>query len=218
MSRKFPTHLSFNTPHAISGCRAAPISASDYLTIALALLATGRFLGSGVCYVGVPGRLVLVICVAGCLITSTLALALPVPSSGNAPLAFLLLSLFFEGPIFPTLLSITLRGAGRRTKLVSTCLTVMLRGGIVWPLIAWATLQGHSGDGRYSLRVTVALFAALLVCLILFNLHPTLRRWADPAKQLKGQRDLDSRPVAPSNLPESPFARTEKGPSPHCPS
>jgi fucose permease len=109
-------------------------------------------------------------------------MALP---TGEGALVCLNLLLFFEGPIFPTLFAMTLRGMGRYTKLVSTGLTAANVGIAVWPSIAWAVGQAHLGDERYSMRILVVIYSVAFVISATFTLHPTLRHWVDPVRRPK---------------------------------
>src|SRR4051794_27809688 len=107
--------------------------ALDFHAIGLGIFAISRFLAALVCYVGVPGRIVLLVSLLGCLVTSALTMALPASASSdsNGALACFILLMFFEGPVFPTVFAMTLRGLGRWTKLVSTGLTMAIIGGCV---------------------------------------------------------------------------------------
>jgi fucose permease len=158
------------------------LSPIDYHAIGQAIFAVGRFLAAFVCYIGVPGRLVLLVCAGGCLLTSALTMALP---TGDGALTCLYLLVFFQGPIFPTLFAMTLRGMGRHTKLVSTGLTVANVGIAVWPSIAWAVGQAHVGNERYSMKILVVIYSVAFLAFATFSLHPTLRHWVDPVGRPK---------------------------------
>lgn len=102
----------------------ASSSGLNYYAVSLACFAASRFLTSLACYYGIPGRLILVFSVFGCLLMSVLSMLLP---AGDGTLTCLMLLAFFEGPFFPVIVAMTLRGMGRQTKLVATGLTMAIR-------------------------------------------------------------------------------------------
>jgi hypothetical protein len=163
-----------------------------------------RFMASFACYLGVQGRIVLIVCSTGCLVMAILTVVLPVPAASNGALACLLLLYTFEGPIFPTLFAMTLRGCGRHTKLVSTGLTMAISGGAVWPSIAWAVQRSH--DSTYALYIVIAGFGFICVILSVINLHPTLRDWVD--RLSRAQRTECSEP---QRADTPPVSSSEKG-------
>lgn len=143
------------------------------------VFAIGRFLVAGLTYLGVTPRLCLGVSVLGAFITSLLSLLLP---QGTAPLAMLILAVFFESAIFPLVFAITLRNQGRHTKLASSALTMAISGGAAWPSVAYGiiTLNPTStGYSRKSIRVTVALYAVSLLIPAAWTPR-TMRRWIDP--------------------------------------
>jgi hypothetical protein len=52
-------------------------------------------------------------------------------------------------------------------------------GGVIWPSISWAVQQSHDGNNRYAMRVSVVVYAVMLVITAVINLHPTTRHWVD---------------------------------------
>ena len=116
-----------------------------------------------------------------------------VPAASNGAMGSLLLLQFFEGPIFPTLFAMTLRGCGRHTKMVSTGLTMAISGGAVWPSIAWAVQLSH--DSTYALYIVIAVFGFMSVILAVINLHPTLRDWVDPQSKAQLAESRRRQPV-----------------------
>jgi hypothetical protein len=92
----------------------------------------------------------------------------------------------------------TLRGMGRHTKLVASGLTMTICGGAVWPTISWAVLQRHEGNDRYVMRVSVAIYTAMLVIVATINLHSTTRHWVDAG----GGTAIEARQDMPGNTVE----------------
>jgi hypothetical protein len=114
------------------------------------------------------------------MLMSILGMVLP---AGNGALACFMVLTLFEGPLFPTIFAMTLRGLGRHTKLVSTGLTMAISGGAVWPTVSWATRQHHEFNDRWVLRLSIVLYAAMLAIVGMINLHPTARQWVDPDRE-----------------------------------
>jgi MFS family permease len=104
--------------------------------------------------------------------------------AGNGVLVCLILLTFFQGPIFPTLFAVILRGLGRRTKLVSTGLTMAISGGAIWPSVAWVVQENNGGNCRYALVVLVVISAVILAIVLWINLHPAVRHWVDADKKV----------------------------------
>ncbi|ORY31789.1 major facilitator superfamily domain-containing protein [Naematelia encephala] len=154
-------------------------TADPFWTMAIghSVFAVGRFLASFLCWIRIPPRLVLAFFVCGAFITSLLTLLLP-PSAGA--LGVLLLTMFFESAIFPTIFAMALRNQGRNTKLASTGLTTAISGGCVIPSITYGVDHAHSNNPRFSLRVNIALYAFMLLWAVGLSGRGQSRRWLDP--------------------------------------
>lgn len=145
------------------------------LTIGHGLFAASRFIAAGVCYMGFTPRLILNVCCTGTFLSSLLAVVL---KDGQAAFACILLTLFFEGPVFPTLFATVIRGMGRRTKQVSIALTASIGFVAVWQTVTWAVWRDHGVRQAYIVVVVLCFFQALYP--IALASSPTLRRWVDP--------------------------------------
>ena len=145
--------------------------------ISHAVFAVGRFMASGICYIGVPPRIVLLASISGALICSLLTLVLP---AGQGALATLILITFFEAAIFPTLFAITLRNQGSRSKLVSAVLVTAISGGGALPVTAWGAQQHHMDRPRYSLIIVTVLYGVAMV--MPGWLCGGMRAWVDPPR------------------------------------
>ena len=145
--------------------------------IAHAAFAIGRFLASFIAYLGVPPRLILLVCLCGAFITCLLALVLP-PSSGALGM-FILVS-FFDAPIFPTLFAITIRNQGHHTKLASSVLVSAISGGAIWPTVSYGVERARPSSGRLPLIVPVVLYGVSI--LMPAWLCGGMRKWVDPVK------------------------------------
>lgn len=162
----------------------------SYNEAALACFAVGRFLASGVAYLGVPGRYILLVCISGALITISIAANLPLAANDNIPLAMLILTYFFESAIFPTLYAIVTRNQGARTKLVSMGMTIAIGGGGVLPSIVYALRRKEST--RHSINTSVGFYAVAMILPLLLNASSTLRRWVDPTVRKTGHGRSES--------------------------
>jgi fucose permease len=143
------------------------------------LFAIGRFLVSFLTYLGISPRICLAISIVGAFVTTLLGLTLP---QGNAPLAMLLLTVFFESAIFPLVFAMTLRNQGRHTKLASSLLTMAISGGAVWPSVAYGVVTlkpDPTGNIRQALKVTVALYGVSMLVPAAWQPR-MMRRWLDP--------------------------------------
>jgi fucose permease len=142
--------------------------------ISHAVMAFGRFLAAGLCYFGIPPRITLATFTIGAFLTSLLAMVL---HQGSAALAMLILIVFFEAPIFPTLFAMILRGQGKHTKFASAATTMAISGGALWPSVVYAVERYSSNNG---LVVVVVLYGVSNLWPAMISSSWVLRRWVDP--------------------------------------
>ena len=103
---------------------------SNQLAIAQALFAIGRFAAAGAMKFIQP-RLILWLFMSMIVIFISAAIG----AGGNAGIAVLSVTLFFESCIFPTIFTLSLRGLGRHTKRGASFLVASVCGGAVFPPI-----------------------------------------------------------------------------------
>ncbi|KAF4636596.1 hypothetical protein G7Y89_g1482 [Cudoniella acicularis] len=96
------------------------LNADNYVLVGLTTFAVGRFLFAFLCLF-IPSRILLLIAFAGCIIFSTLTMSLRLNANGIAGPA--LVFFFFEGPVWPMVYAIGLRGQGKSTKFAAACIT-----------------------------------------------------------------------------------------------
>lgn len=173
------------------------------------LFAASRFIASGVCYMGFTPRLILNVCCAATFITSLLAMLL---KPGKGSFACLLLAMFFEGPVFPTLFATALRDQGRWTKMASIALTASIGFTVVWESINYGIWRGAGKDVRRTLILVVVLCGVQSIYPAMLALSPTLRRWVDPRWSISRAPRAGSQP-APASPPDSGESVMEKTPS-----
>ncbi|KAG7529984.1 hypothetical protein FFLO_05281 [Filobasidium floriforme] len=165
------------------------------------IFAFSRFLAAGLCYLGVPPRILLAICTVGATACAALTISLP---NGKAPIVMGIIVFLFEAPIFPTLFAITLRGMGRHTRLTSAGLVTALCGGGLWPSVAYAIRTEQDANARVTLAIVPVLYGACAVYALGLNLSPTIRNWLKPG--LIGQD-----PSRQPSFSPSVFRHTSKG-------
>jgi FHS family L-fucose permease-like MFS transporter len=108
-------------------------SAGNLQTIAFALFATGRLVGSAVVGLGKPHRSLAVYAVI-----NTVMMVLAMAAGGWAGVFCLMASFFFMSIMFPTIFALSIRGLGEHTKMGSSLLVMSIVGGaIMTPLMGW---------------------------------------------------------------------------------
>jgi fucose permease len=152
------------------------------ITIAHSLFAASRFIAAGLCYMGMPPRLILNVCLGSTFLTTLLAVVLP---DGNGAYACIQLALFFEGPVFPTLFAMALRGQGRRTKQASIALTASIGLAVIWQSSTWAIYQ-RTHDVRHAFILVAVMCGVQALYSLALNASSVLRRFVDPKWSLHG--------------------------------
>jgi FHS family L-fucose permease-like MFS transporter len=110
---------------------------ANYYAIAQGLFAIGRFSAAGLMYVWKP-RMVLLVYQTMIMIFIAAAIGVDTGAGTRANwggLAMLMIVLFFESCIFPTIFTLSLRGLGRHTKRGASFLVASVCGGAVVPAI-----------------------------------------------------------------------------------
>lgn len=153
------------------------ISVDGYSSISHTTFALSRFLFAPLCLI-IPPRVLLLITYTGGIICAALTMSLSVNS--NALAAPALMFFFFEGPVWPLVYAIGLRGMGKRTKFAAACLTAGASGGGPFPFVQLGIIQGAHKSIQYSFCVLVALFAFGAIFPLYLNLIPGARHQVDP--------------------------------------
>ncbi|BEJ14309.1 hypothetical protein CspHIS471_0400760 [Cutaneotrichosporon sp. HIS471] len=147
------------------------------LQIGHGLFAAGRFIAAGICYAGFTPRLVLNVCCLGTFITTLLAVFLP---AGKGAFACVLLAMFFESPVFPTLFATALRGQGKHTKFASVALTTAIGAGALMWMPATYGIERRTREVRTSFILIAVLCGVQMIYPALLAMRPVLRRLVDP--------------------------------------
>lgn len=174
MSAWFGNLLTTNSPSST-----LTITADNYVLVGHTTFAVGRFLLAPLCLI-IPSRILLLLIYIGCLVFSTLTMSLSLSSNSLAGPA--LLFFFFEGPVFPLVYAIGIRGLGRRTKQGASYITAATSGGGVFQFVMWAVQRIDHKSIKYSYCVIVALFAFSMLFPIYLNFIPLARHQVDPQK------------------------------------
>lgn len=126
----------------------------DYLLLGHGLFAIGRFAFAPLCLLVKPRKLLL-----GAFFCLTIFSAF-IFSINNIGQSFLgassLIVFFFEGPIFPLIFSLSIRGMGRHTKWASAWLVSSAAGGSVFVFIIFGVQKVHTV--QYSFVIIFFLF------------------------------------------------------------
>ncbi|TGJ87045.1 hypothetical protein E0Z10_g1767 [Xylaria hypoxylon] len=152
------------------------LSIADYGLIARTAFALSRFLAAYLAYLSpthpkVPQpRTILSICTGFSIVTGVLVAALR-PTNPNLLAIPIILFFFFEGPMWPLIYTLGLRGQGKRTKRAAAFITMGASGPAFWPFVLYAIHQRGS-----SYQTSFVLVPALLVITGFFSLFLDLKR------------------------------------------
>ena len=159
------------------------IQGANFYAIAQALFAVGRFSAAGLMYITKP-RLILL--VYQTLIMIFIIAAIAVNTGGTdrpnwGGLSMLMIVLFFESCIFPTIFALSLRGLGRHTKRGASFLVSSVCGGAVVPAIL-GNVADRVGT-RHAMVVPLSFFVVAWSFPIYLNMYK--------AKELDAYRESE---------------------------
>jgi fucose permease len=155
------------------------LTIDNYIVVGHSTFAVGRFLFAGLTLI-IPPRILLFIIFVGCLIFSILTMS--ISANANEIAGPALVYFFFEGPVFPMVFAMGLRGLGRQTKWGAGLLTAAASGGGMFPFVMWAVQRLDHKSIEYSYSVIVALFSFGLLYPIYLNFVPKARSQVDPMR------------------------------------
>ncbi|KAI0551651.1 major facilitator superfamily domain-containing protein [Xylaria curta] len=168
-----PTNMVRDTS---SGQEGLSLSTNDYLLIAHTAFALSRFSAAYLAYLSpthpkVPQpRTILNLCAGFSIISGVLVAALR-PSNPNLLVIPVVLFFFFEGPMWPLIYTLGLRGQGKRTKRAAAFITMGASGPAFWPFVVYGI---HQQGASYQTAFIVV--PALLVISGFFPLFLDLKR------------------------------------------
>ena len=175
MSAWFGVLLTFLAPPYTS--TPLTVTLDSYSVLSHTTFAISRFLFAPLCLI-IPPRILLLVTFVGGTICAVLTMSLQI--NVNALAAPALMFFFFEGPAWPLIYAIGLRGMGKRTKLAAACLTAGASGGGPFPFVQLGVIQRAHRSVQYSFVVLVALFAFGSIFPLYLNLSPGARQQVDP--------------------------------------
>ena len=140
-----------DAPHDFSSNVDTPsglnIAISDYLLVAQSTFAASRFVVAAIIYWSLSNprvpkpRTILGVCVSLSSLFALLAVVVH-PANGNLAAVPIILLYTTEGPCWPLIFSIGLRGQGRRTKRAAAFITMGGSGPAFFPFVMYAIIEG----------------------------------------------------------------------------
>lgn len=158
------------------------LSVDNYILVGHGLFTIGRFLTAVLTLVIAP-RILLLVIFLGCLVFSILTMVVSTSADGIAGPA--LVFFLFEGPVFPLIYAIAIRGLGRKTKQGASYITAAASGGGVFPFVMYAVQRLDSKSVEYSYCVIVALYAFGSLFPIYLNFVAKARNQVDPERSTR---------------------------------
>lgn len=171
------------------------ISVPNYLLIARTAFSVSRFFAAYIVYLGVkyPKNRWLptprtILTISTTLMTLFALLIVILRPSKNANLIMVPVTLFFlaEGPVWPLIFAIGLRGQGTRTKRAAAYITMGASGPLFWPFVMYAIME-RGGTVQIAFVIVVVLMAAC-------TLYPLFLTIVRDARELTKVAPYDSRP------------------------
>ncbi|KAM3509299.1 hypothetical protein MY11210_006392 [Beauveria gryllotalpidicola] len=187
------------------------LSVADYLLCGQSAFATSRILASIACYFSVSVRFVpkprtlLTICIVLCFTASVLLVTLR-PSDPDLITIPAMLFFFGEGPIWPLVFAMGLRGQGRRTKRAAAFITMGGSGPAFFPFIMYGVVR-EGGTIHKAFIVIIALQVAMIMCSSYLTISKDAKLLIDPQGPLqKATRDEEKHADGQYHN-DTPFAR-----------
>ncbi|KAH7633885.1 major facilitator superfamily domain-containing protein [Sordaria sp. MPI-SDFR-AT-0083] len=189
------------------------MSTLNYLVVAHTAFAISRFIAAYLCYLHVQNpsskyipspRTILSVCAFLSTIFVLMTVVYKPASKPNFMAVPIILFFFFEGPIWPLIFSLGLRGQGKRTKQTAAWLTMGGSGPAFWPFVSYAILQ-RGGSIQTSFIVVIVLMAITMVYPIFLTVVRDAREMADcvlvstssTKRRRSGGGDMESGPSSP---------------------
>ncbi|KAG8723627.1 hypothetical protein FRC09_002453 [Ceratobasidium sp. 395] len=179
---------------------------SNFLSYALIMFTCGRFLGVAVLTVW-PGELMVGVWGTLCFIFITCTTFL----HGKSGMACLMLTMFFEGPLFPCIFVMSTKNMGRHTRRASSLLISAISGGAVFPPIQGAIADKHGTRISFAVCLPAFAYTAAFGFWLWFRhgAHFNIRH--EPMAKLEPAIEA----VGRSSMGLHPHASREKGGSPN---
>ncbi|KAK4451859.1 major facilitator superfamily domain-containing protein [Podospora aff. communis PSN243] len=180
---------------------ALPFSSLNFLLVAHTAFAISRFVAGLIAYLSVRHPSNRFIPTPRTILTASISLsaifvfiAVVFPPTSNPTLIAIPIILFYlvEGPIYPLIFSLALRGQGKRTKRAAAWLTMGGSSPAAWPFVSYAILRG-GGTIQTSFIVVVALMGATLIYPLFLTFVKDAKTMVDPVKEGGDRPGMGSR-------------------------
>lgn len=189
-----------DAPHDFSADVKIPsdvgLTMSDYLLIAQSAFAAARFLVAAIIYWSLSNphvpkpRMILALCVG---LSTVFAILSVVVHPQNANLAAIPIILLFttEGPCFPLIFSMGLRGQGARTKRAAAFITMGGSGPAFFPFVMYAIIE-RGGTVQLAFVVVAVLQFTTFVYPMFLAISGGAKRIVDPVVEEKENKGDES--------------------------
>ncbi|KAI0201891.1 fucose permease [Astrocystis sublimbata] len=173
------------------------MSTTDYLLIAHSSFAASRLLAAYMAYLSpthpkIPQpRTILNICAVFGVITGILVVAIR-PKNPNLLAIPVVAFFFFEGPMWPLIYTLGLRGQGKRTKRAAAYITMGASGPAFWPFVVYGIHQGGVGY-QTAFAVVPAMMAFTCIYSLFLNLKRDARALVDARIGPEQQKKIQDR-------------------------
>ncbi|KAK3500221.1 major facilitator superfamily domain-containing protein [Neurospora hispaniola] len=188
-----PTH----EPYPNSRPEGFEIRTLNYLVVSHTAFAISRFIAAYLCYLHVKRgptsrfiptpRTILSICAALATVFILVTVVYKPASNPNLMAIPIILFFFFEGPIWPLIFSLGMRGQGKRTKQTAAWLTMGGSGPAFWPFVSYAILQ-RGARIQTSFIVVVILMAMTMVYPLFLTFVRDAREMSDHVMDTASQK------------------------------
>ncbi|KUI74234.1 L-fucose-proton symporter [Cytospora mali] len=164
------------------------ISITDYLLIAHAAFAISRFVAALLAWLSVrypqhesipTPRTQLTIFSSLSILFAILCVVVR-PHNSNLVAIPAVLFFFAEGPIFPLIFVIGLRGQGKRTKRASAWLTMGASGPMFWPFVMYGIVENHGASIQLAFVVPVVLLVFTVAYPVFLTVMRDAKDLVDP--------------------------------------
>ncbi|KAI4592153.1 hypothetical protein KJ359_011481 [Pestalotiopsis sp. 9143b] len=172
------------------------LSISDYLLIAHTAFAASRFLVAYLAYLSprhskVPQPRTVLNISTGLSILFAILIAALRPSNPNLVAIPAILFFFSEGPMWPLIYTLGLRGQGKRTKRAAAYITMGASGPAFWPFVIYA-IKEHGASYQIAFIVVVGLLVFTAPFAIFLDFKKDARTLVDARVPKEEQRRLQS--------------------------
>ncbi|KAJ1331926.1 MFS transporter FHS family L-fucose permease [Microdochium nivale] len=158
------------------------LSSSEFLLVAHTAFALSRILAGILAYLSprhphIPQPRTVLNVTNACSIACAIAVCAVRPLNNPNIIAIpVVLFFFFEGPMWPLIFALGLRGQGSRTKRAAAYITMGASGPAFWPFVMYAIVQRTGSTERSSYQTAFIIVPSLLVITGLFSLFLDFKR------------------------------------------